>query len=102
MRLPSDLPESAVRENVSRLITRMGLAHIRHSIIGGEAVRGISGGAQAVNITHRDDRRAHLLFLDEPTSGLDRPQHPVLTTLRQLADQGKTIVLTIRNPGSGL
>jgi ABC-type multidrug transport system ATPase subunit len=99
-RLPSDLPDSAVIDHVNRLITRMGLAHIRDSLIGGEAVRGISGGQRKrVNIALELITEPPLLFLDEPTSGLDSTSTlEVLDVLRQLANTGKTIIMTIHQP----
>ena len=100
LRLPSDFPESAIVETVERIITRIGLAHIQHSIIGGETVRGISGGQRKrVNIALELLTEPTLLFLDEPTSGLDSSSTlEVLQILRSLADNGKTIIMTIHQP----
>jgi ABC transport system ATP-binding/permease protein len=100
MRLPGDLPRSAVVEHVDRLITRMGLAHIRDQVVGGETRRGISGGQRKrVNIAIELITEPPLLFLDEPTSGLDSTSTlEVLQVLRSLADSGKTIVMTIHQP----
>ena len=100
IRLPRDIPEEKVRETVERLLTRMGLAHIKHSIIGDEKNRGISGGQRKrVNIALELLTEPHLLFLDEPTSGLDATSTlEVLNILRTLADSGKTVVMTIHQP----
>ena len=100
MRLPRDLPTHAVVEHVDRLITRMGLAHVRDSLVGGETKRGISGGQRKrVNIAIELLTEPPLLFLDEPTSGLDSTSTlEVLRVLRGLADQGKTIIMTIHQP----
>ena len=100
LRLPSDLPDSALREHVERLIDRMGLAHIRDTLIGGESVRGVSGGQRKrVNIALELLTEPPLLFLDEPTSGLDATSTlEVLRVLRSLADEGKTIIMTIHQP----
>ena len=71
MRLPRDLPEETVVDTVEHVMTRMGLANIRDSIIGDEQVRGISGGQRKrVNIALELITEPSLLFLDEPTSGL--------------------------------
>lgn len=100
LRLPRDLPKPALIEQVDRLITKMGLAHVRDSVIGGEAVRGISGGQRKrVNIAIELITEPPMLFLDEPTSGLDSTATlEVLRVLKTLADQGKTIVMTIHQP----
>ncbi len=46
MRLPADLPSSAIIAEVEQLLTRMGLAHIKENHVGGPGTRwrGISGG----------------------------------------------------------
>lgn len=100
LRLPGDLPDASVREHVERLLARMGLAHIRDTLIGGEHVRGVSGGQRKrVNIAIELITEPPLLFLDEPTSGLDATSTlEVLSVLRSLADEGKTIVMTIHQP----
>jgi ABC transport system ATP-binding/permease protein len=100
MRLPRDLPENKVIETIENILTRMGLAHIRDSIIGDEHVRGISGGQRKrVNIALELITEPNLLFLDEPTSGLDATSTlEILQILRSLADSGKTIILTIHQP----
>ena len=100
MRLPRDLPTSAVVDHVNKLITRMGLAHVQDRLVGGESKRGISGGQRKrVNIAIELLTEPPLLFLDEPTSGLDSTSTlEVLRVLRGLADQGKTIIMTIHQP----
>ena len=100
LRLPRDLPNRAVREHVLKLLDRMGLAHVRDTLVGGEQVRGISGGQRKrVNIALELITEPPLLFLDEPTSGLDATSTlEVLNVLHALAQDGKTIVMTIHQP----
>ncbi|MFT4976332.1 MAG: ABC-type multidrug transport system ATPase subunit/pSer/pThr [Myxococcota bacterium] len=100
MRLPRDLPAAAVQARIDTVLTEMGLAHIRGRTIGGERVRGISGGQRKrVNIAIELLTEPPMLFLDEPTSGLDATSAlEVMRVLRQLADRGKTVVLTIHQP----
>ena len=100
IRLPSEISEAQITQHVEQLIERMGLAHIRDSIIGGEKERGISGGQRKrVNIAIELITEPPLLFLDEPTSGLDATSTlEVLEVLRNLADNGKTIIMTIHQP----
>ena len=100
MRLPRDLPDEKVVETVERVLTRMGLAHIKNSIIGDEEVRGVSGGQRKrVNIALELLTEPKIIFLDEPTSGLDATSTlEVLQILRSLANTGTTIILTIHQP----
>lgn len=100
MRLPSDLPDSSIIQSVEKLLTQMGLAHIRDSMVGGDKFRGISGGQRKrVNIAMELITEPSLLFLDEPTSGLDSSSAlDVLQVLRRLAEEGKTIIMTIHQP----
>ena len=102
MRLPRDLPEETIVDTVEHVMTRMGLANLRDSIIGDEQVRGISGGQRKrVNIALELITEPSLLFLDEPTSGLDGTSTlEILQILRSLANAGagKTIILTIHQP----
>jgi ABC transport system ATP-binding/permease protein len=100
MKLPCDIPDKAVQATVENLLSKMGLAHIKDSLIGGERIRGISGGQRKrVNIAIELITEPSLLFLDEPTSGLDAVSTlEVLRILRTLADDGKTIIMTIHQP----
>jgi ABC-type multidrug transport system ATPase subunit len=100
MRLPGDLPDEKVVETVERVLTRMGLAHIKNSIIGDEQVRGVSGGQRKrVNIALELLTEPKIIYLDEPTSGLDATSTlDVLQILRSLANTGTTIILTIHQP----
>jgi ABC-type multidrug transport system ATPase subunit len=100
LRLPADIPENVVKEQVNLLITRMGLAHVRDSLVGDENIRGISGGQRKrVNIAIELITEPSLLFLDEPTSGLDaKSTLEVMGILRELASSGKTIIMTIHQP----
>ena len=100
LKLPSDLPNKEIELIVEGLLTKMGLAHIRNNIIGGEKVRGISGGQRKkVNIALELLTEPDLLFLDEPTSGLDSSSTlDVMKVLKELSDDGTTIIMTIHQP----
>jgi len=100
LKLPLDLPETAIQKTIESLMERMGLSELRDVVIGGENIRGISGGQRKrVNIAMELITEPSLLILDEPTSGLDaKATLEVLEVLRSLADQGKTIILTIHQP----
>ena len=100
LRLPADVPTRVINEQVNLLMTRMGLAHVRDSLIGDENIRGISGGQRKrVNIAIELITEPSLLFLDEPTSGLDaKSTLEVMHILRELASSGKTVIMTIHQP----
>ena len=72
LRLPRSLSSLEAKERVDRAIDMLGLFEIRHSLIGDETTRGISGGQRKrVNIGMELVADPTVLFLDEPTSGLD-------------------------------
>ena len=87
---------------VSELLKELGLEHVANARIGGESRRGISGGEKrrvsiGVDLVHDPA----VLLLDEPTSGLDSTSAlQVALLLKSMATtQGKTIALTIHQPG---
>ena len=72
----------------------LNLYDVRHSLIGDENTRGISGGQRKrVNIGIEMVADPAVLFLDEPTSGLDSTGSlEVCTALRNIAESGLTVV----------
>ncbi|KAL3848777.1 hypothetical protein ACJIZ3_010659 [Penstemon smallii] len=87
---------------VENLLKELGLEHISGARIGSESSRGISGGEKrrvsiGVDLVHDPS----VLLLDEPTSGLDSASAlQVMLLLKSMAkNEGKTIVLTIHQPG---
>ena len=76
------------------------LREIRHSRIGDENTRGISGGQRKrVNIGLEMVAEPSVLFLDEPTSGLDSTSSlDVCKALRDIADTGITVITVINQP----
>ncbi|WCJ30942.1 ABC-2 type transporter family protein [Euphorbia peplus] len=87
---------------VKELMKELGLERVADVRIGSQSSRGISGGEKrrvsiGVDLVH-DPR---VLLMDEPTSGLDSASalHVVLLLKSMAVNQGKTIVLTIHQPG---
>ena len=100
LRLRGGRGEAAIR--VKELMKELGLDHVAGSRIGGKSNRGISGGERrrvsiGVDLVHDPA----VILIDEPTSGLDSASAlHVLSLLRAMVvNQGKTIVLTIHQPG---
>lgn len=99
-RLPADWNLERKKRYRDATLQMLGLWDIRHSIIGDENTRGISGGQRKrVNIGIEMVANPTVLFLDEPTSGLDSTSSlEVCAALRKIADIGLTIVTVIHQP----
>ncbi|OMO90403.1 ABC transporter-like protein [Corchorus capsularis] len=95
--------DKAAAARVRELLKELGLEHVANVRVGGESNRGISGGEKrrvsiGVDLVHDPA----VLLIDEPTSGLDSASalHVALLLKSMATKQGKTIVLTIHQPGS--
>lgn len=101
LRLPRDYSDDEIRRRTETVIGELGLAGAEHVRIGSAERRGISGGQRKrVNVAMELITDPPMLVLDEPTSGLSSTDALVLVKLlRGLADRGKTLVLTIHQPG---
>jgi len=104
LRLPSTMSARSKNARVDRVIQELGLNKVRDTAIGGEQVRGVSGGERKrVAIATELVTDPSLLFLDEPTSGLDSFNAlNVMQSLRLLASRGRTVVCTIHQPRSSI
>ncbi len=100
LRMPGETP-AQVADRVRSVLDDLQLGHIAGSRVGDPVSGGISGGQRRrVNIAMELMRQPDLLFLDEPTSGLDsHSTEQVLSLIRDLADGGCTVVMTIHQPG---
>jgi len=85
---------------VTNLMQQLGLSKSADTIVGDTKVRGLSGGERKrLSIAVEMISSPSLIFLDEPTSGLDSAAAASLVDkLRQLANQGKTVVAVIHQP----
>ncbi len=101
LRLPADTSDAEIQERVRRVISQLALEGSEQVLIGSPNRRGISGGQRKrVNLAMELLTEPAVLFLDEPTSGLSSEDTiNVMRLLRSFADQGRTIVLTIHQPG---
>ncbi|KAM1041777.1 hypothetical protein TB2_030472 [Malus domestica] len=100
LRLPGGIKEAA--DKVRKLMKELGLEHVAGSRIGWGSNNGISGGERrrvsiGVDLVHDPA----VVLIDEPTSGLDSASafHVVSLLKTMVFNQGKTIVLTIHQPG---
>lgn len=100
LRLPPDTSEEEIEERIQAILDRLEIQQTRDTRIGDATRRGISGGQRKrVNLAQELLTEPSLLLLDEPTSGLAAEDTiNVMKLLRSLADQGKTVLLTIHQP----
>lgn len=101
LRLPRDYSRAEIRRRVESAIERLGLQGTERVRIGSPDRRGISGGQRKrVNVALELITDPPILVLDEPTSGLSSTDAlSLMQLLRDLADSGKAILLTIHQPG---
>lgn len=100
LRLPPDFDKNEIDKRISNVISQLGLESAEDVVIGSPEKKGISGGQRKrVNLAMELLTDPSVLFLDEPTSGLSSEDAwLVMKLLRELANSGKTIVITIHQP----
>ena len=106
LRLPEDTTRREMDVRIDAVLTQLGLIDksrnldVRNVLIGSAEKKGISGGQRKrLNLAMELLTDPSLLFLDEPTSGLSSEDTViVMSVLRKLADEGKTILLVIHQP----
>ncbi|XP_045159980.2 ATP-binding cassette sub-family G member 5-like [Mercenaria mercenaria] len=104
LKLPGNIKTNDIEQKVSKVIQQMGLKDVADSRIGSSIIRGISGGEQRrVTIAIQLLKDPDMVLLDEPTSGLDSyTARYLVKNLRDLAQQGKIVLLTIHQPSSDI
>ena len=102
LRLPPDFSDSQIGVLVTEMLEELGLTECADTVIGGELIKGISGGQRkrtSVGVELITD--PSLLFLDEPTSGLDSySAWHLVNELRNVAAKQTVILCTIHQPSS--
>ena len=100
LRLPADTTRAEIDAKISSILEKLEISHTSDTLVGDALEKGISGGERKrVNLAQELITEPALLFLDEPTSGLaSEDTINVMRLLRDLADSGKTILLTIHQP----
>lgn len=95
-------PLASKKSRVEELLVALGLHECADVMIGDALHPGISGGqAKRTNIGIALVTQPKIIFLDEPTSGLDsQTSLDVVAILRNLANEGVTIMSTIHSPTS--
>ena len=100
LRLPAGTSSSYIEKSIEETLRQVGLWEQRDLQIGSPEEKVLSGGQRRrVNLAVELVTNPALLILDEPTSGLSwSDAAEVMDCLRQLADLGRTIILTIHQP----
>lgn len=100
LRLPPDTTREEIEAKIERVLDQLEISHTRDTRIGDAVKKGISGGERKrVNLAQELITEPSLLMLDEPTSGLaSEDTINVMRLLRSLADDGRTVLLTIHQP----
>lgn len=85
---------------VADLLDALSLTKAANTKVGNSKIRGVSGGERKrLSIACEMISSPTVIFLDEPTSGLDSFQaEQVVTTMRNLADSGETVIAVIHQP----
>ncbi|KAF9184569.1 hypothetical protein BGZ51_003281 [Haplosporangium sp. Z 767] len=104
MRLPRSMSNKDKLARVHAVMQELNLTHIKDTKVGGTVVRGISGGEKRrVTIGIELLSSPSVLLLDEPTSGLSSTDAlNVANTIKELAQKGRTVILTVHQPRSDI
>lgn len=102
LRLPVSFTKKEREDLVNDMIESLGLKSCENTMIGGELIRGLSGGERKrVAIGVELVSSPSVLFLDEPTSGLDSySAWKVVKILRAISETKTTIMCSIHQPSS--
>jgi energy-coupling factor transporter ATP-binding protein EcfA2/ABC-type multidrug transport system permease subunit len=104
LRLPADWSKGKKIAKAEEVLLKMGLKDCADNLFGNDITKGISGGEKRrVTIAVQILTDPHVILLDEPTSGLDAfTASSIMDMLRGLAEEGRTVILTIHQARSDL
>ncbi|KZT29972.1 P-loop containing nucleoside triphosphate hydrolase protein [Neolentinus lepideus HHB14362 ss-1] len=96
------MPRKAKIQRAEEVLRMMGLRPVADNIVGGETVKGISGGEKRrLSLAIQLMSDPSVLICDEPTSGLDAfTALSIMDALRNIATSGRTVIVTIHQPRS--
>jgi ATP-binding cassette subfamily G (WHITE) protein 2 len=98
---PATMTKKACNDILDNMLEDLGLLHVKDTCIGGDAVRGLSGGQRRrVTLARGMASGASVMFCDEPTSGLSATDAELCVKVMRLMAKkwGVTIVVVIHQP----
>ncbi|KAK0504329.1 P-loop containing nucleoside triphosphate hydrolase protein [Armillaria luteobubalina] len=102
LRLPGWMSKEEKRQKADEVMLKMGLKDCADTLVGSELLKGISGGEKR-RVSIAIQVLTEPQVLDEPTSGLDAfTAASIMDVLRQLAEEGRTIITTLHQSSSEL
>ncbi|KAJ1561017.1 hypothetical protein HK405_005184, partial [Cladochytrium tenue] len=104
IRLPGSLAREQKLRRAEDILVELGLRDCADTLVGGGAVKGLSGGEKRrLSVGLALLTNPNVLLLDEPTSGLDAATaRHMMATLKSIAAQGRTVVCTVHQPRSDI
>lgn len=104
LRLPPWMSKEQKLHRAEEILLKMGLKDCADNLVGNDLIKGISGGEKRrVTIAVQILTEPRVLLLDEPLSGLDAfTASSIMDVLHGLANEGRTLILTIHQPRSSL
>ena len=102
-KLRTNLSDYEIEDKIENIIKRLSLQNCRNTRIGGQMVKGISGGERKrTSIGYELITDPNLLLCDEPTSGLDSTTSLKICKMlkNEALTQGTTIICTIHQPSA--
>ncbi|EAW09537.1 putative ABC efflux transporter [Aspergillus clavatus NRRL 1] len=102
LRLPPPATQAERREIVEQVILELGLKECADTRIGTSTHKGCSGGEKRrASIGVQMLANPSVLYCDEPTTGLDATSaFQIIRTLKRLAEDGRTVIVSIHAPRS--
>ena len=102
LRLPRATAEDELDRLTERMLGELGLEQCADTMVGGDLVKGISGGERKrTSVGVELVTKPALVFLDEPTSGLDSfSAVQLVQVLKKLTHAGSSVLFTIHQPSS--
>ena len=104
LKLPETTSIEEKKNIVDKMISTLHLEKCKDTIVGDSTLKGISGGERKrLSVGMEMIMNPSIIFLDEPTSGLDTyTAYSLIKSLKNLTDEGRTVVATIHQPSSDI